>query len=344
MLCARRLEGDVSLSISVIMPVYNGRSYLEASIGSAAFQSLQPTEIIIVDDGSSDGSADFAETFETPFPKKVLRVSNGGQSRARNIATAEARGTLLAFLDHDDIWHRRHLERLVAPFESDPDLGWSYSDIDEMDHDAQLVHRQLLRVLNPEAEHPKRSLYNLLADDMYIFPSAAVVRADAFRAVGGFDERLGGYEDDDLFLRLFRAGWGNAFLPESLVRYRRHTSSSAFSDRMWKSRDIYAAKLMEAFPDDRELSRFWVRDLIAPRFFRAGQSEYVRHMARGRYELCALALDVARRYSALSKPGLRRRFRQALIFRLMEHPRLFVALFYLLRRDPRFRRRRSQAV
>jgi glycosyltransferase involved in cell wall biosynthesis len=316
------------------MPVYNGRAYLEDSIGSAVIQSLQPDEIIIVDDGSSDGSADFAETIETPFPKHVLRVANGGQSRARNIAAAQAKGQLLAFLDHDDIWHRRHLERLAAPFDSDPDLGWSYSDI----------HRQLLRVLNPEAEHPKRSLYNLLADDMYIFPSAAVVRADAFRAVGGFDERLAGYEDDDLFLRLFRAGWGNVFLPESLVRYRRHTSSSAFSDRMWKSRDIYAAKLMEAFPDDRDLSRFWVRDLIAPRFFRAGQAEYVRHMARGRYELCALALDVVRRYSALSKPGLRRRFRQALILRLMEHPKLFSILFYLLRRDPRFRRRRTQVV
>jgi len=334
----------VSLSISVIMPVYNGRSYLEASVGSAAIQTIQPLEIIIVDDGSSDGSAEFAERLETPFPKRVLRVENGGQSRARNIAAAQARGELLAFLDHDDIWDRRHLELLAAPFATDPDLGWSYCDIDEMDHDAQVVHLRLLHVLNPEVEHPKRSLYNLLASDMYIFPSAAVVRASAFSAVGGFDERLAGYEDDDLFLRLFRAGWRNVFVPESLVRYRRHLSSSAFSERMWKSREIYAAKLMEAFPDDRELSRFWVRDLIAPRFFRAGQAEYIRHMDRGRSDLCALALDVAQRYSALSKPGLRRRLRQGVIFRLMKRPKVFKFLFYLLRRDPRFRKRRSQTA
>jgi glycosyltransferase involved in cell wall biosynthesis len=334
----------VSLSISVIMPVYNGRSYLEASVGSAAIQTLQPLEMIIVDDGSSDGSAEFAEALETPFPTRVLRVENGGQSRARNVAAAQAKGDLLAFLDHDDIWDRRHLELLAAPFAADPDLGWSYCDIDEMDHDAQVVHLRLLHVLNPEVEHPKRSLYNLLASDMYIFPSAAVVRASAFAAVGGFDERLAGYEDDDLFLRLFRAGWRNVFVPESLVRYRRHLSSSAFSERMWKSREIYAAKLIEAFPDDRELSRFWVRDLIAPRFFRAGQAEYIRHMDRGRPDLCALALDVAQRYSALSKPGLRRRLRQGIIFRLMKRPKVFKFLFYLLRRDPRFRKRRSQTA
>jgi glycosyltransferase involved in cell wall biosynthesis len=328
-----------SPGISVIMPVYNGISYIEASIKSAAMQTLAPLEIIVIDDGSKDGSADFAESLPTPFLKHVVRVTNGGQSRARNIAAAMAKGELLAFLDHDDIWHRDHLRRLSEPFANDPDLGWSYCDIDEMDHDAKVVHRCLLRTLNPDVEHPKSSLYNLLADDMFIFPSAAVVRAKAFMEAGGFDERLAGYEDDDLFLRLFRAGWGNVFIPDSLVRYRRHLSSSAFSERMWKSREIYAAKLIEAFPDDRDLSRYWVRDLIAPRFFRAGQAEYIRHMARGREDLCALALDVSCRYSALSKPGLRRRVRQSVIFKLMEHPRLFSLLFVLLRRDPRFGRR-----
>jgi glycosyltransferase involved in cell wall biosynthesis len=324
-------------AISVIMPVYNGLSYLEASIRSAAIQTLQPEEIIIIDDGSADGSAELADSLPTPFPKRVLRVPNGGQSRARNIAASVACGEFLAFLDHDDIWHRSHLEKLLVPFAMNPGLGWSYCDIDEMDHDAKIVHRQLLRTLDPNVEHPKRSLYNLLSADMFVFPSAAIVRAKAFAEVGGFDERLAGYEDDDLFLRLFRAGWENAFVPESLVCYRRHLSSSAFSNRMWKSRDIYATKLMEAFPDDRELSRFWIRDLIAPRFFRAGLAEYLRHMARRRYDLCSLALDVARRYSGLSQPGLRRRIRLGFIFQLMRWPQLFAILYQLLRRDPRFR-------
>ena len=62
-----------------------------------------------------------------------------------------------------------------------------------------------------------------------------------------------------------------------LMRYRRHTASSAFSDRMWRSREIYAAKLAAEFPDDPDLSRFYVRDVIAPRFFLdPGVSEYLR--------------------------------------------------------------------
>jgi glycosyltransferase involved in cell wall biosynthesis len=322
--------------VSVVMPVYNGKSYLTASVGSAVAQTLQPREIIIVDDGSADGSAEFAEALETPFPKHVIRVENGGQSRARNIAAESAVGEYIAFLDHDDIWHRDHLRRLLEPFGADPDLGWSYCDVDEVDHDAQVVHHSWLRMLNPAVEHPKRSLYNLLAADMFIFPSAAVVRAAAFRDVGGFDERLAGYEDDDLFLRLFRAGWGNVFISESLVRYRRHLASSAFSERMWDSREIYAAKLIEAFPDDQDLARFWVRDLIAPRFYRSGIDEYVRHLARGRHDLCRRALELTQRYAALSRPALRLRLRQALAFRLMAHPRLFARLYTLTRKDSRF--------
>ena len=319
------------------MPVFNGEAYLAASIGSAAAQTLLPLELIVVDDGSSDASVELAERLETPFPKRVLSVANGGQSRARNAAAAMAQGDYLAFLDHDDIWHREHLARLLAPLEADPGLGWAYSDIDEMDQDAQLVHRNLLRALNPAVEHPKTSLYNLLAADMFIFPSAAVVRTAAFRAVGGFDERLAGYEDDDLFLRLFRAGWNNVFLPESLVRYRRHLASSAFSERMWRSREIYAQKLMDAYPDDREFARYWIRDLIAPRFYRSGVDEYLRHLARGRYDLCLRALDLARRYAALSHPPARRRMRQAVAFRLMRRPWLFARLYPLLRTDVRFR-------
>jgi hypothetical protein len=106
---------------------------------------------------------------------------------------------------------------------------------------------------------------------------------------------------------------------------------------MWRSRDIYAEKLMTLFPDDREFARFWVRDLIAPRFFRSGLDEYVRHLARKRYDLCARALDLCRRYSRLTRPPLRRRLRLSLAFAVMAFPRIAAIVYPLLRRDPRFR-------
>ncbi len=327
--------------VSVIMPVYNGERYLHESVGSVIRQTLRPAELLLVDDGSTDGSRKLLEVIDAPFPKHVFHQENRLQSAARNLAASVATGTYLAFLDHDDAWHPHHLERLVAPMEEDHRVGWAYSDIDEIDANGRLVSVRLVRSLNPAVEHPKTSLFNMLSADMFIFPSASVVRRDAFLAVGGFDERLSGYEDDDLFLRLFRAGWLNVFVSESGIRYRRHSSSSAFSPRMWLSRDIFARKLIETYPDDPELVRFYVRDLIAPRFYACAREEYWRHFPFGRHDLCLRALGLMRHFSAMSRLPLgRRRLKRCLGFQILAHPRLFGALYPLLRHlaaMPRFR-------
>jgi hypothetical protein len=105
---------------------------------------------------------------------------------------------------------------------------------------------------------------------------------------------------------------------------------------MWRSREIYASKLVEAFPDDPDLARFFVRDIIAPRFFRTGVDEYIRHLARGRWDLCLKALAVARHHSAACKLPMRRRLRRRLAFALMEYPALCARVYPLLRRDTRF--------
>lgn len=327
-------------TISVIMPVYNGVQYLRVAIDSVIAQTLPPAEMFLIDDGSTDGSKALLQTIEMPFPKYILQQENKRQSAARNLGASKAIGKYLAFLDHDDIWYPQHLEKLVAPLEDDSRLGWSYSDIDEMDSGGGLISLNVLGGLNPFVQHPKTNIFNMLGADMFIFPSAAVVRRDAFLAIGGFDERLSGYEDDDLFLRMFRAGWMNVFLPESLVRYRRHPMSSAFSGRMWISREIYAQKLIETYPDEPELVRFYVRDIIAPRFYNSAKEEYWRHFPLGRWEQCMMSLELMRRFSVMSHLPLGfRRLRRFLGFQILAHPRLFKWMYPLLRRItplPRF--------
>lgn len=321
------------LSVSVILPVHNGLQYLRESIMSVVRQTLQPTELFLVDDGSTDGSRALLESIELPFPKYVLYQQNKRQSAARNLAAASAKGDYLAFLDHDDIWYPRHLEKLVAPLVADPWVGWSYSDIDEIDALGRMVCHRTLRSHNAVVEHPKTNLMNLLAADMFIFPSAAVVRREAFEQVGGFDERLSGYEDDDLFLRLFRAGWLNVFLPEALVRYRRHSSSSSFSERMWTSREVFARKLMDEYPDDPHLVRYYVRDIIAPRFYASAKAEYLRHLPHRRWEQCQMALLLMRQFTELSRlPFGRVRLIRAIAFWTMRRPQLFTFIFPLVRR------------
>ena len=327
-------------TVSVIMPVYNGARFLRESIGSVIAQTLRPKELFVVDDGSTDGSQELLDRIDTPFPMHVLHQKNRRQSAARNLAASKATGDYLAFIDHDDNWYPRHLENLIEPMEADERLGWTYSDIDEIDTDGKLVTLRVLRGLNPHVNHPKTCLLNMLAADMFIFPSAAVVRRTAFEQVGGFDDRLAGYEDDDLFLRLFRAGWLNEFLPDSQVRYRRHPGSSTYSERMWISREVYSSKLIEAFPDDPELVRYYVRDLIAPRFYTCAKAEYFRHFPHRRFEQCGKSLDLMRRFAGLMQVPLGlSRLRRSLAFRILARPRLFTFLYPALRRVswlPRF--------
>jgi GT2 family glycosyltransferase len=115
-----------------------------------------------------------------------------------------------------------------------------------------------------------------LSNDLFILPSASLISRGAFEAVGGFDESLCGYEDDDLFLRLFRAGYDNVFIDEPLSQWRIYQTSTSYTYRMARSRMIYAMKLFEQFPNDRPRRRYWSRDCIAPRFVNQTLGDCVR--------------------------------------------------------------------
>lgn len=254
------------MKISAIIPVYNGKKYLTAAIKSVIDQSLPPYELIIIDDGSTDDSIQTIENLQATFPIRIHQQKNAGQSSARNHGARLAEGDYLAFLDQDDIWYPDHLEKLARPFLQDKRLGWSYSNLDEIDERGRLV--QIGRLDLTKAEHPKKSIADMLSKDMFILPSASLVRKQAFEEVGGFDEQLCGYEDDDLFLRLFANGWKNVYLPESLSQWRIYSGSTSYSERMDKSRLIYAKKLLAHYPDLPFLNQYWSRDFIMPRFLK----------------------------------------------------------------------------
>ena len=118
------------MRISVVIPVYNGKKYLLAAVNSVIKQTLQPIELIIVDDGSTDGFEHEIKDVKTDFPLRILKKENGGQSSARNHGIKEAKGDFIALLDQDDIWCSQHLEKLAEPFHNNPDLGWVYSNVD----------------------------------------------------------------------------------------------------------------------------------------------------------------------------------------------------------------------
>jgi glycosyltransferase involved in cell wall biosynthesis len=263
------------LSIVAIIPLYNGEQWIEQSVASVLAQTLSPDEFIIVDDGSTDDGPAIVEKLAQSHPITLLRKANGGQSSARNFGVWNSKSALIALLDQDDIWYPSHLKELAEPFRDSRNsrLGWVYSDFDEVDATGLMMTKQLVGKL---AEHPKRSILRCLSENMLITPGCALIRRAAFEAVGGFDIRLSGYEDDDLFLRLFRAGYDNIFIERALSQWRIFEGSSGHSNRMYISAMIYMDKLIDAYPDDLFRGHYYVRQLIAPRFFKTIMAVYGR--------------------------------------------------------------------
>lgn len=304
--------------VSVILPVYNGRRFLLDAVRSVLAQSRPPCELFVVDDGSTDGSlAELEGLPEASFPIRVLRQANAGQSAARNLAARQAEGELLAFIDQDDQWHPRHLELLAEPLAADSSVGWAYCDFDEMDLDGNLVTRAFLRAQS--VAHPKRTIFECVAGDLMVLPSASLVRRAAFEQARGFDEALSGYEDDDLFVRFFRLGWEHVFVDRALLRFRIHSSGSSASRRFIDSRLRYAEKLVAILPDDPRMFRYYVLDAIAPRFFFTSLDDYVRACSARDWEGARLALQAVNHFARMRRQGVRLGWKLFWI----QNPRLF---------------------
>ena len=321
------------LTISAVIPLYNGAPYIEESLDSVFSQILPPNEVIVVDDGSTDEGPAIVERLGQTRPIVLLRKDNGGQSSARNFGIAHSKGRLIALLDQDDVWYPHHLAALCEPFRKQhfPELGWVYSNLDEIDQSGKMVNRDSLHSVS-HVVHPKRDLLQCLKTDMFILPSATVMTRAAFDAVGGFDERLIGYEDDDLFLRMFRAGYDNIYLDTALTKWRIFGGSSSFSKRMAVSRMVYVRKLLAEYPNDPHRGANYTQDLIVPRFFPWLVREYNMALKSGQRDAVEAALADMRFLMPMHRSRIRLVLR--LLMPILESPvlaRLLVPLVTVAR-------------
>lgn len=286
-------QTDCDPSIVAIIPLYNGARWIERCLASVLAQTRQPDELIVVNDGSTDDGAGVAiveKLARAHASIRLLHKPNGGQSSARNFGVAQSRSALIALLDQDDEWYPEHLEALVRPYgrQRGMPLGWTYSNLDVVTDNGEMFARNFLDQVG--AEQPKRRLVRALSEDMHVLPSASLIARRAFEAVGGFDERLSGYEDDDLFLRMFCARWDNVYLPQALSFWRMNSKSASLAPRMAKSRMIYAHKLLGKFPDDGARHIYLARDCIAPKFFHLSAGEFYHAIENGNRDVARRAL------------------------------------------------------
>ncbi len=181
------------MDVSVLIPTHNRAHTLGRALDSVLAQTLPAAEIIVVDDGSADGTADL---LARRYPAvRCLRQSNHGVSHARNRAIEAAGGEWLALLDSDDAWLPGKLARQGAALHDDPGKRLCHSD--------EIWVRNGRRV-NPGARHAKAGgwIFRDCLPLCAISPSSALIHRSVFDAVGSFDETLPACEDYDLWLRI----------------------------------------------------------------------------------------------------------------------------------------------
>jgi len=179
--------------VSVIIPTYNRCAMLLEAIDSVLAQSVTAFELIIVDDGSNDGTAEHLKRLDEAI--RIERIEHGGPAAARNRGVALAGAPLIAFLDSDDLWAPTKLERQLAFMRANPACAISQTD--------EIWIRNGRRV-NPGMRHRKRA-GDIFIDSLrtcLISMSATMMRTDLFRSLGGFDEIMLAAEDYDLWLRI----------------------------------------------------------------------------------------------------------------------------------------------
>lgn len=199
------------------MPAYNAAQTIERSLASALDQTAPATEIIVVDDGSTDDTPAIVQAMAQAHPAlRLIQQANAGPMAARNRAIAESEGDLIAPLDADDLWRPSYLEAMTAAFTARPDAGFAYANHRVIDGDDTIV-RDGLNVAVEGWSYLRHLLVNFVGNG-----SCAVFRRDALLAAGGYDlatQGWGGAEDYLLQLRI-AAHHPVAHVPLALVGYR----------------------------------------------------------------------------------------------------------------------------
>src|SRR4030042_546212 len=257
--------------ISIIMPVYNAcrinSNYLVEALESAINQTYKNYELIIVDDGSTDQSSKLCQDFIQSYQNMKIQYfykENGGQSTARNFGAGKAKGCYLFSSGHDDIWKENKLETILPYLDEKTDF--IYTDFDSINEAGSTIlseiHRKYLSLY--DRPHPKQNIEDILYQDVFVMPGLMTIKKETFFKIKGFDEELSGYEDDDLFLRIFETG-NIKYLPVSTLKWRIYENSYSFSNRMVKSRLNYWEKLIKNYTSQGK-DRRRVRE-ISSRFF-----------------------------------------------------------------------------
>jgi glycosyltransferase involved in cell wall biosynthesis len=212
--------------VSAIIPVYNGERYLAQAIESVLAQTYRLIELIVVDDGSVDSSADIAKSYQEV---QSIHQTNQGHGAAKNAGIQAAQGEFLAFLDVDDLWEPNKLDLQVGHLIKHPHIGYTICKARTfLEHGTDLpswLGRDQLEEASP----------------LYV-PSALVVRKTVIEEIGDFDTTYRHANDCDWFFRAKDADFTMAIVPHVLLHRRIHSSNMSYETPAMASEMLRALK------------------------------------------------------------------------------------------------------
>lgn len=213
------------MTVSVVIPTYNHAQYVLAALESVFAQTLPADEVIVVNDGSPDDTAERLRPLRDAGRIRYMEQPNAGQGAARNRGLAQARGSYIAFLDDDDRWPADKLQWQVDALEKAPAAVMVYGPHQLLSPDGAEVTDDV----NQSPHDPMGDAFTAFRRRNWILSvGQTLIRAEALRAVGGFDPTIWGSDDWDLYVRLARQGQF-LFEPKVALHYRRHATNASGS-------------------------------------------------------------------------------------------------------------------
>lgn len=256
--------------VSVIIPAYNAADFLAETIASVQQQTVQDWELLIVDDGSCDPTAEIAQAHQHKDSRiQLIRQGNQGVSAARNRGVTESQGEIIAFLDADDQWLPTKLRTHLDHFQSQPNVGVSFAQVEILTQTgASTGQRSTSRLTGLKPE-------DFLSENPTTTTSNWVIRRAVWEAVGGFCPTMSYSEDLEWLLRVMcTQDWQIEGIPQVLTRYR--TSSGGLSADLYRMEAGWNTLVSQA--------KTYASDLVHRHFAKA-QAIHLRYLARRAFRL-----------------------------------------------------------
>lgn len=239
--------------VSVVIPTYNCKDYVQEAINSVLAQTYRDFELIVVDDGSTDGTGEVLKQFHSQI--RYVYQKNQGSSAAQNRGIRMASGQLVAFLDHDDLWLPHKLERQVAYLDAHPDVALVCSSVLTIDADGSCLSRETEERFHlSEGQLPFETIFFRCP----VLTSTVLTKREALIQAGLFDVTLRYGDDYDMWVRLALQS-PIAFIPEPLAYYRVHGGNT--SALVMSRPEEVDRWLSDALRNKEKIYRCWPADL-----------------------------------------------------------------------------------